>query len=117
MDERLKKALDSANFMLTFNNQKELIKQTFKESCLYHENGHRFTVDRELVSFLSIVLSKGMKTDFVILDDMDIPYMITDVEVFLDKLFQVYTESTRQYIADYSKLKSTRSLSNMVDSK
>ena len=117
MDERLKKALDSANFMLTFNNQKELIKQTFKESCLYHENGHRFTVDRELVSFLSIVLSKGIKTDFVILDDMDIPYMISDVGVFSDKIFQVYTDSTRQYIADYSKLKSTRSLSNMVDSK
>jgi hypothetical protein len=117
MDERLKKALDSANFMLTFNNQKELIKQTFKESCLYHENGHRFTVDRELISFLSIALSKGIKNDFVILDDMDNPYKIFDVEIFSDNIFKLYTENTSRYIADYSKLKSTRSLSNMVDSK
>ena len=30
MDDRLKTALESANFMVTFNNQKEVIKQTFK---------------------------------------------------------------------------------------
>ena len=37
MDDRLKTALESANFMVTFNNQKEVIKQTFKENCLHHE--------------------------------------------------------------------------------
>ena len=52
MDDRLKKALDVANLMVTFNSQRDLIKQEFKENCLYHENGHRFTVSRELINFL-----------------------------------------------------------------
>lgn len=115
MDERLQKALNSANFMITFNNQKELIRQTFKENCLYHENGHRFTVNRELINFLSTVLSKGVTEEFVILDDMEIPYMILDVDQFLDKIFNIYIESSNSYLRDYSKLKSSRSLTKMVE--
>jgi hypothetical protein len=114
MDLRLKTALDSANFMLTFNNQRETIKQAFRERCLYHENGRRFTVNRELINFLSTLIARELTEDVVILDDMEVPYMISDVTVFLEKIFDIYTESTNRYYQSYSKLLASRSIDKII---
>ena len=114
MDERLKAALESANFMITFNNQKELIKQTYKENCLHHENGHRFTVNKELLNFLSSLISRGYTEDIVVLDDAETPYMISDVQTFLDKIFDIYFTSTNQYYNEFLRLKLSRSVSKIV---
>jgi hypothetical protein len=114
MDDRLKKALDSANFMITFANQKELIKQTFKENCLYHENGRRFTINRELINFLSTLISKGFTEDVVILDDMELPYMVKDLETFLDNIFYIYAESSNRYYYEYTNLVSSRTVEKII---
>jgi hypothetical protein len=115
MDERLKVALDSANFMITFNSQRELNKQTFKENCLYHEDGRRFTVNRELINFLSTLISRGLTEDVVVLDDMEIPYMISNLTVFLDRIFDIYVESTNQYYNEHLKLMSKRSVDKIIE--
>jgi hypothetical protein len=115
MDERLKSALDVANLMVTYNNQKELIKQEFKEDCLYHESGHRFVVNRELINFLSTLLQMGHEQDMVILDDFENPFMIDDVKSFLDKIFTIYAEATNRYHHRYILLKSNRSISKMME--
>ena len=115
MDERLKTALESANFMVTFNNQKEIIKQTFKENCLHHENGRRFTINRELINFLSTLSSKGYTEDVVVLDDMEIPYMITNVDEFLEKIFDIYIESTNQYYKEHTDLIAKRSVTKIIE--
>lgn len=117
MDERLKKALDVANLMVTFNTQRDLLKQEFKEDCLYHESGHRFTVDRELINFLSTLSSLGHTEDVVILDDFENPFMIDDVKEFLDKIFTLYIEATNSYYHKYIDLKSKRSISKLMDIK
>lgn len=114
MDERLKAALDSANFMITFNNQRELIKQTFKENCLYHEGGRRFTINRELINFLSALQSRGLTEDVVVLDDMEIPYMVSNLEKFLDTIFDIYMESSNQYYLDITNLMKTRSTNKII---
>jgi len=115
MDERLKVALDSANFMITFNSQRELNKQTFKENCLYHESGRRFTVNRELINFLSTLIARGLTEDVVVLDDMEVPYMISDLILFLDKIFNIYVESTNQYYSEHMQLMSKRSIDKIIE--
>lgn len=115
MDERLKKALDVANLMVTFNTQKDLLKQEFKEDCLYHDSGHRFTVNRELINFLSTLDRLGHNEDIVILDDFENPYMITDVKEFLEKIFSLYIEATNKYYHKFIDLKSKRSISRVMD--
>ena len=117
MDDRLKKALDVANLMVTFNTQRDLLKQEFKEDCLYHESGHRFTVDRELINFLSTLNNQGHTEDVVILDDFENPFMIDDVKEFLDKIFTLYIEATNSYYHKYIDLKSKRSISKLMDIK
>jgi hypothetical protein len=115
MDERLKSALDLANLMVTYNNQKELIKQEYKEDCLFHKDGHRFTIDKELINFLVSLKKLGYIADVVILDDFDNPYMISDVNEFLDSVFSRYFEMTNRYYHRSVTLKNSRSVSKMVD--
>lgn len=115
MDDRLKKALDVANLMTTFSTQRDLLKQEYKENCLYHESGHRFTVNRELINFLSTLVTMGYLEDIVILDDFENPFMITDVKLFLDKIFDLYIEGTNEYYHKYIELKTKRSIAKVMD--
>lgn len=115
MDDRLKKALDVANLMVTFNTQRDLLKQEFKEDCLYHESGHRFTINRELINFLSTLAASGYLEDIVILDDFENPFMISDTKTFLAKIFEIYVESTNKYYHRYTELKSKRTISKVID--
>lgn len=114
MDERLEKALDVANLMTTYNNQRELLKEKFKEDCLYHKDGHRFFVDRTLINFLSTLLNLGHTSDVIILDDFENPYMIEDVQQMLDEIISVYFESTNDYYSKSIQLKKNRSISKII---
>jgi hypothetical protein len=115
MDERLKKALDISNQMVTYNTQRDLLKQEFKEDCLYHENGQRFTVNRELINFLSTLLTLGHTEDVVILDDFENPFMISNVKEFLDNIFGIYMEGTNRYYHRDVDLKSKRTIAKLMD--
>ena len=114
MDDRLKSALDVANRMVTFNTQKELIKQEYKEGCLYHENGHQFTVSRDLINFLTSLVQMGHDEDIVIIDDFENPYMITSVEEFRSNIFTIYAEKSNEYYHRYIELKKNRSVLTMI---
>ena len=114
MDDRLKSALDVANRMVTFNTQKELIKQEYKESCLFHENGHQFTINKELINFLTSLIQMGYVEDVVIIDDFENPYMISFVEDFRSAVFDIYTEKSNEYYHRYIELKKNRSVLTMI---
>jgi hypothetical protein len=114
MDDRLKNALDVANLMVAYNNQRDLLKEEYKEGCLYHENGHRFTIDRELINFLTSLIHIGNTEDVVILDDFENPYMIGDVKTFHEKIFDIYIETTNRYYHNYILLKKDRSISKIM---
>ena len=114
MDDRLKSALDVANRMVTFNTQKELMRQEYKESCLYHENGHQFTIDRELINFLTSLIQMGHNEDVVIIDDFENPYMIENIEEFRSNIFNIYAEKSNEYYHKYINLKKSRSVLTMI---
>jgi len=115
MDERLKNALKVANYMTTFNNQRDILKQEYTDACTYHQDGHRITIDRELINFLTTLISMDHLEDIVILDDFENPFMINDVLQFRNKIFDLYVESTNKYYHDYVKLKTNRSLEKILE--
>jgi hypothetical protein len=39
MDDRLKKALEFSNYMITLNNQRKLVHEKFVENCVHYING------------------------------------------------------------------------------
>ena len=57
MDERLEKALDFSNYMLTLNNQKRLLSEKYQEDLIHFYNGSQFTLSRELITFVSAMMS------------------------------------------------------------
>lgn len=114
MDERLKKALDFSNYMVTFNNQKRILKEKYDQDLLYYHNGSQFTVTRELVNFCYTLLSTD-NGEVVLIDDNGIPVQIKELEEFHANIIDVYFTASNNYYNKFINLKKQRSVPNLVD--
>jgi len=114
MDERLQKALDFSNYMVTLNNQKRLLKEQYQENLVYYFNGGQFTITQQLISFCQS-LSSMEQTSTILVDDNDIPVEVDDIDKFKMELVSKYFESSNHYLAEYNKLKKNRSVESLVN--
>ena len=114
MDERLKKALDFSNYMVTLNNQKRVLKEKFLESRIYYFNGGQFTVTQELVSFCQSLVALE-QDNTILIDDNGLPIGIYDLKSFLDEIVTKYFEAANEYLFEYNKLKKNRTVESIVD--
>jgi len=115
MDERLEKALNFSNFMVTLNNQKRLIKEKYQEDLLYFYKGSQFTVSQELITFVTMLVDKGLTEEVVLVDDNNIPSMIENLEDFYDSILDVYFSASNHYYAQYEALKKNRRPGKLVN--
>lgn len=115
MDERLEKALDFSNYMVTLNNQKRLLKEKYYEDLLHFENGCQFTITKELITFVGMMVSSGNDTDIVLIDDNDTPASISNLAKFYDDILDVYFSASNEYNTNYNELKKKRSVEKLVD--
>ncbi len=115
MDERLKKALDISNYMVTLNNQKRLLKEKFYEDLIYFDSGSQFLVTQNLITFVKMLIDSGYDVDVVLIDDNDIPVTIKDLEIFYQNILDVYFKSANLYMNEYNKLKKSRSVEKIID--
>jgi hypothetical protein len=114
MDERLEKALDFSNYMLTLNNQKRLLAEKYQEGLIYFHNGSQFTVTRELITFVSVMIS-AEQDEVVVIDDNSIPCLVNDINEFYGELLNTYTTASNDYYTEYTKLKKNRSVEKLVN--
>jgi len=114
MDERLEKALEFSNYMVTINNQKRLLKERYYENLIYYFNGGQFTVTQNLISFCQVLVNRDQDST-ILIDDNDLPVEIEDLEKFLDDILDVYWTSANEYYAEYEKLRKNRSISGLVE--
>lgn len=114
MDERLSKALEFSNYMTTINNQKRMFKEQYFENLIYFYQGGQFTVTKELVTFISLLLEKNNVSDIVVIDDNGRPIMIHDLEVFFDSLLDTYFTASNNYYQNYSSLNKKRNVELLV---
>lgn len=115
MDERLKKALDISNFMISFENQKRLLKDKFYEDLIYFDSGCQFKVTQSLITFVKMLIDNGCNQDVVIVDDNDIPLNINNLEIFYQNILNVYFTATNKYVTDYENLKKSRTIEKLID--
>jgi hypothetical protein len=113
MDERLEKALEVSNLMITFNNQRNLLKQEYKEKLLYHIDGFRFTINLELINFVSFLVSSGIE-ESVVIDDNENPCMIKDLSKFREDILDTYFQASNDYHSKFIDLKSKRSIKKLT---
>ena len=114
MDERLEKALDFSNYMLTLSNQKRLLAEKYQESLIHFYSGSQFTLTRELITFVSVMVSAD-QDEVVITDDNNIPCMVEDLDIFYSEIMNKYTIASNDYFTAYADLKKNRSVEKLVN--
>jgi len=114
MDERLEKALDFSNYMLTLNTQKRLLAEKYQESLIHFYKGSQFTITRELITFVSVMISAD-QDEIVITDDNTLPCIIEDINDFYLEIISKYTTASNEYYTKYDALRKSRSVEKLVD--
>lgn len=114
MDERLEKALDFSNYMVTLNNQRRALKEKFLASLVYFYNGGSFTVTKELINFVKTLVDTGNDTDVVLIDDNDIPVSVKDLNDFLSSIMNIYFTAANEYYTEYQTLRKNRTIEGMT---
>lgn len=116
MDDKLKNALDFANYAYTLHNQKKLLKQKFFDDCVLYYDAGKFTITRDLISYCLNSQSKRENNgSVIILDDNDIPIQVKDIDIFTGKIIEVYNQSLEDYYNEYQKLQSNKSVKGLID--
>ena len=113
MDERLQKALDHSNYMVTLNNQKRLLAAQYKENLVYYYNGGQFTVTQELVSFCQSLVAMDQSST-ILIDDNELPITVENLSTFANEIYTKYFEAANKYFMEYNKLKKSRSVESIV---
>jgi len=114
MDERLERALDFSNYMVTLNNQRRIIREQFLENCVHYLNGGKFSVNRDLITFCHTLL-QGDQTGAVLIDDNDTPVEVEDLQKFLDDILNIYFTTSYEYLDKYNEIKKNRTVKGLVD--
>jgi len=114
MDERLEKALDVSNYMITLNNQKRLLKEQYHENLVYYFKGGQFSVTTDLISFCQSLLALH-QTETILVDDSGIPIQVEELQDFANELVNVYWQSTNKYLTEYNKLKTNRTVESIMN--
>ena len=110
MDKRLKDALEYANYVDSFNNQKRILQQKYEKDLMLYWKGHAFKSSIELISY---AINQG--APYWVTDTNNIPCLIDDVLDFHRKLEETYNTATTSYGEEYKKmLKSKRSVEGLL---
>lgn len=115
MQEHIKKALEFANYQQTFSIQRKTLKERIDARLTYGCNGGLFRIDRNLLTFVEILVNKGRTSGVVLLDANENPILIENLETFRDEIFARYFESTNEYFESYQNLKKSRSVEKLLE--
>lgn len=113
MEEQLKQAFETANYMTTLADQKRVLFEEYQQNTLYFFNGGCFRVDKELINFVKCLLDLD-RADSVLIDANNLPVQIDSLKTFLDEILNVYFSAINSYHTKYQKLRSSRSVEKLL---
>lgn len=114
MDERLEKALNFSNYMVTLNNQKRMLKEKYYQNLIHYYKGAQFSVNQGLISFCQTLINTD-QDDVVLIDDNDTPVLIDNLEDFMSEILNIYFTASNEYHLEFDKLKKSRSVEKLVE--
>jgi hypothetical protein len=113
MAAKLQTALEFSNYRQTLNNQKEVLKAKTESLLSYSINGGTFTIDRELITFVKVLID-DKHTDAILLDIYNHPIAI-DLQNFYSEIMSRYFEVTNDYYVEYENIRKARKVSSVLD--
>ena len=114
MDERLEKALEFANFMVTLNNQKRNLKEQYQTECIHYCSGGTFTINKDLITFTKVLIDLGNIENVVLIDDNELPVRINDLKEFFENIVDQYFLASNSYYTEYQNLKKNRNVEALI---
>lgn len=115
MQDHIKQALEFAHYRQTFSIQRKILKEKISAKLTLGYNGGLFYVDRILLAFVELLLTKGRTNGVILLDQNENPILIEDLTVFRDECFNRYFEATNEYFEQDQLLKKSRSVQKLLD--
>jgi len=115
MDDVIKKALDFSNYQQTLNIQKKVLKEKLSSKLTYGCDGGIFKIDRELLTFVQILIDQERTSGVPLMDSNGNPILIDNLVSFRDEIFDRYFSSTLEYLNEYQKIKSSRSVEALAN--
>ena len=115
MTIELEKVIEIAKTMTVLANQKRALKEEYEQSLIFFINGGSFKVTKELISFVHSIKVISNYNEFVFIDDSGTPIKIEDLDKFLADILNVYVTSSNSYLADYQKLKTSKTVESILD--
>lgn len=115
MQEPLKQALEFANYRQTLAIQRRTLKEKINAKLTYGHAGGLFKIDRDLISFVQMLISQGRTSGVPLIDSNDNPILIDDLEKFRDEILDRYFTASQEYYDEYQKLKKSRSVEKLIE--
>jgi hypothetical protein len=113
MNEQLEKAFQTANYMATLTNQRNVAFEEFQQALIYYVNGSSFQITIELISFVKSIIDAGNST-CILVDDNKIPVNIENLQNFHQTITDQYFEASNEYYSKYSEIKSKRKIEDII---
>jgi hypothetical protein len=115
MEDQFQKALEFANHKQTFSIQRKTLKEKINAKLTYGYNGGIFKIDRNLISFMQMLVDQGRLEGVAVIDDNENPILIDNVTEFRDEIMDRYFSSSIEYLNAYNQLKKTRTVEKLLD--
>lgn len=113
IDERLEQAIQSANYRISLQTQKQNARLKYTNDLTHSENGGIFSITPELISFISALVSLE-KDDAIILDINFNPVEIQNLRAFQQSIISKYYEVSNEYFVEYRQIQKSRNVKSLV---
>lgn len=115
MDERLQKALDFSNYRQTLSIQRKTLKEKINARLTYGCNGGLFKIDQSLITFVQMLIDQDRTENVPLIDINENPILVVDLRAFRDEILDRYFSATYEYLEEYQKIKSSRTVEKLLD--
>jgi hypothetical protein len=110
MDNKLKSALEYADYHKSLTAQRLFLKEKLDAELTFGFNGGIFKINHELINFINFLIESDRLELVPILDSNKNPVMINNLKEFQVIIMDKYFSATASYIDQVEKLKKARTV-------
>jgi len=114
MDDKLESAVAFANYSQTLAVTRKTIKENVESKLTYGANGGIFKIDRSLLAFVDMLISRGRTTNVPLIDSNGNPVLIPNLEEFCEEIFDRYFTTTLEYYDKITALNKSRTVEKLL---
>lgn len=115
MEDIIQKAFEHANYMAVLSSQKQILTEQYNQKLIHYHNGGSFSINKEFLNFLKLLLDKDFIEDVVLIDNNSTPIVIINLADFFEEVFSIYFEATNEFYTKHNQLIKQRTVYQLVD--